>query len=428
MTALKPLIQQPIIVGGGIVGLACALALYKEGITPIIIEAQQESGQKENKKTEGKWFSLAQDTLYWLSSLGVVLPVEPEQKKAQNDPFGNAPYGQSPHDASSDDPALSHGPAMGHALAPVDKIILSYEDASQTPSRPLSLDAQKTGVSVICASISSSTLKNALMATIKKTNIPFFSPDCIASLFCDQWHMHLNLASGRHIKTPLLIGADGHASKTRVQCQAKVAHHHFDQKALVFTVWPYTARTWAYEHFFKGGSLALLPLSPHNHGAGVWIGPEASLLPTALDLTFLCKNRLHHTGDAEKITPGWSSPLSAQWVTYGPNSRCLLIGDAAGKMHPIAGQGLNVSLRNVKDISAHISERYHLGLDIGLSLSAIIKKTTQRTLTMQLSTTLITYGFSIWNKRAFWQASTLPLRHSPYLRSCLLRHASGLVQ
>jgi 2-octaprenyl-6-methoxyphenol hydroxylase len=168
----------------------------------------------------------------------------------------------------------------------------------------------------------------------------------------------------------LLVGADG--GKSQIREQAGIATHgwSYDQSAIVTTVAherPHNGR--AEEHFLPSGPFAILPLTG-NRVSIVWTETtrEAERMVALPDDAFhdeLEKRFGLHLGDLKVVGPRRAFPLGLFTARSFIGERLALIGDAAHIIHPIAGQGLNMGLRDVAALAEAVADAARLGLDIG---------------------------------------------------------------
>jgi 2-octaprenyl-6-methoxyphenol hydroxylase len=182
--------------------------------------------------------------------------------------------------------------------------------------------------------------------------------------------IHVHFAEGHSISTRLLAGADG--ARSLIRETAGIATHgwDYDQKAIVTTVGherDHEGR--AEEHFLPAGPFAILPLTGKRCSI-VWTesAREAERIVGLPDAEFhgeLEKRFGLQLGDIEVIGPRRAFPLGLFTARSFIAERLALVGDAAHIIHPIAGQGLNMGLRDVAALAEAVTDAARLGLDIG---------------------------------------------------------------
>jgi 2-octaprenyl-6-methoxyphenol hydroxylase len=183
-----------------------------------------------------------------------------------------------------------------------------------------------------------------------------------------------HLSDGGVVTAALLIAADGRASPTRQAAGLKVARWQYDHQAVVGAF--HHARSHeniAFEIFYPSGPFALLPLPDDELGhrsAIVWTVDArhgAAMLKLG-DRAFLAEAEARMGGflgplSAASPRAGW--PLGFHHAARITAERLALVGDAAHGIHPIAGQGLNLGLRDVAALAEVLVEGKRLGLDLG---------------------------------------------------------------
>jgi 2-octaprenyl-6-methoxyphenol hydroxylase len=180
----------------------------------------------------------------------------------------------------------------------------------------------------------------------------------------------VKLADGEKMPTRLLVGADGARSKIREQAGIATHGWNYDQSAIVTTVAherEHNGR--AEEHFLPAGPFAILPLTGKRSSI-VWTetAREAERIVALPDDEFhaeLEKRFGLQLGDLKVVGPRRAFPLGLFTARTFIGERLALIGDAAHIIHPIAGQGLNMGLRDVAALAEAIADAARLGLDIG---------------------------------------------------------------
>jgi len=244
----------------------------------------------------------------------------------------------------------------------------------------------------------------------------------------------VDLADGDAVLARLLVGADG--ARSSIREQAGIATHgwNYDQSAIVTTVAherDHEGR--AEEHFLPAGPFAILPLTGKRCSI-VWTEEkrEAERIVTLPDAEFhdeLEKRFGLRLGDIEVIGPRRAFPLGLFTARSFIAERIALIGDAAHIIHPIAGQGLNMGLRDVAALAEAVTDAARLGLDIG---SQDVLERYQRwrrfdTMTMGVATDGLNRLFS--NKsdglRLFRDIGLGLVERVPALKRMFIREAAG---
>jgi 2-octaprenyl-6-methoxyphenol hydroxylase len=178
------------------------------------------------------------------------------------------------------------------------------------------------------------------------------------------------LSDGAAIRTSLLVAADGARSRLRQRAGIATSGWSYGQSAIVATVAHERSHEGrAEEHFMPAGPFAILPLR-HNRSSIVWTEEtgEAERVVALPDSDFhdeLEKRFGLRLGDITVVGPRRAYPLGL-WVARSfVADRFALIGDAAHVIHPIAGQGLNMGLRDVAALAEAVVDAVRLGVDPG---------------------------------------------------------------
>lgn len=178
------------------------------------------------------------------------------------------------------------------------------------------------------------------------------------------------LSNGETIAAKLLVAADGARSAIREQAGIKSFGWQYGQSGIVTTVAherDHNGR--AEEHFLPAGPFAILPLKGKRSSI-VWTEAEKEAerivaLPDADFHTELEKRFGLHLGDISIAGPRRAYPLGLSVARSFIAERIALVGDAAHVIHPIAGQGLNMGLRDVAALAESVVDAVRLGLDPG---------------------------------------------------------------
>ncbi len=179
-------------------------------------------------------------------------------------------------------------------------------------------------------------------------HVQWFRPATIETMSITPDRAEVRLESGSRINSRLIVGADGGQSRVRQHVGIDVKEHAYDQTAIVCSVksdLPHedTAR----QRFLTTGPLAFLPLADTHWSSIVWsTSPDEATELTQLDqadfharLTAAFDNTLGAITDSSQR---YSFPLSRAHAQRYTDARVALIGDAAHRIHPLAGQGANL--------------------------------------------------------------------------------------
>lgn len=191
----------------------------------------------------------------------------------------------------------------------------------------------------------------------------------------DQHGVTLVLADGRELRAPLLVVAEGRRSPTRDAEGFTMAHWSYHHHAMIgAVVHDVPHREVAHEIFYAAGPFALLPLVDDEQGrhrsAFVWTVSEKDGAGFAKlgDRGFtaeLEKRAGGLLGHMELAAPRMTYPLGFHHCARIVGERVVLVGDSAHGIHPIAGQGLNLGLRDAAALAEVLVDGARLGLDLG---------------------------------------------------------------
>ena len=245
----------------------------------------------------------------------------------------------------------------------------------------------------------------------------------------------VTLADGSPIEASLLVAADGARSKLRERAGIATHGWDYDQAGIVVTVGherDHQGR--AEEHFLPAGPFAILPLKGKRSSL-VWTEKrtEAARIVDLSEAEFLPELEQRfglHLGEIKALDKPRAFPLSYFVARSFIGERLALVGDAAHVIHPIAGQGLNLGLKDVAALAEVVVDAARLGIDLG---QADVLDRYQRwrrfdTMAMGLATNSLNFLFS--NKstllRAVRDIGLGLVDRAPPLKEMLIRQAAGL--
>ncbi|MCW9033323.1 MAG: UbiH/UbiF/VisC/COQ6 family ubiquinone biosynthesis hydroxylase [Rhodospirillales bacterium] len=323
-----------LVIGGGMVGMSLSVALADAGIKTAVVE-RHAPGKDLDQDFDGRTCSLAHASAMIFEGLGVW-------------PFLAADAG----------PIYDIRVVDGNFKDGISSLFLHYnhEDVGDDPF----------GYIVENRVIRSGLAQRA--AALKPLKV--YAPAAVEELVHDSHGVEAKLNDGKTIKARLAVAAEGKFSPTRDNAGISTRQYDYKQTAIVCSVGHQEPHDGvAVELFLPSGPFAMLPMTGNRMNL-VWT-ETTELAQNYLSLDdgpFLqeVKKRFGDwLGDLELLGPRFSYPLSLQTSNAYTDTRLALIGDAAHVIHPIAGQGLNLGLRDVAVLAEVIVDAHRLGLDVG---------------------------------------------------------------
>lgn len=234
------------------------------------------------------------------------------------------------------------------------------------------LEAEHEQVDMLGKVVRLEELGLALYHALQTTSVDYLTPDVITEVTQDQDSVVLSTQS-RKLSCKLLLVAEGGNSVTRSLAGIKSTQEDYHQSAVVTNVMTQLEHEHcAYERFTKHGPIAFLPMHSDDKATAnklmsvVWtcsnerLGEIMGLSDAAFlqQLQHLFGNRL---GRLSSATPRLSYPLILKRSSDFVLHRCICIGNAAQSLHPIAGQGFNLGVRDVNDLLQAIQDTHDVG-------------------------------------------------------------------
>ena len=323
-----------LIIGGGLNGPALALALAQGGLTVTVIDTLAEAARADDG-FDGRAYALALASQRLLQAIGVwdgiATLAQPILGIRASD--GRVGQGPAPFFLDFANGELEEGP-MGFML----------EDRH---------------------------LRHAFFAAMAaEPRITQVSGEAVVAQAATPGGITVTLASGRTLSARLLVGCDGRTSGTATRAGISRTGWGYGQTALVCAIGhekPHNGL--AQQVFTPAGPLAILPLTG-NRSAIVWSEREetARAIQSLDDAGYLAALRERvgdYLGTLSLAGKRFSYPLNLTLANSFVADRVALVGDAAHGVHPIAGQGLNLGLRDVGALAEVVIKARRRGEDIG---------------------------------------------------------------
>jgi 2-octaprenyl-6-methoxyphenol hydroxylase len=284
--------------------------------------------------------------------------------------------------------------------------------------------------------VEGSTLYKVLASHVEqKRNVQVMHDD-MSRLDISAGRIEVEMTSGQKVEAPLIIAADGKDSPSRATAAIEAFEFDYSQAGIAATIeheLPHGGR--AYEHFLPAGPFAVLPLRG-NRSSIVWTEARdnALRLVESEDRIFLSALRRrvgHRLGQIKLSGPRAAFPLSLMIAKTFGKRRIALIGEAAHVIHPLAGLGFNLGLRDIAALAEAVVEDYRLGLDIGSE--ATLDKYQRRRRLDTMVTAMATDGLNRLfsnDVQAVRQIRHLGLRivdRLPSIKNFLQQEAAGVI-
>lgn len=285
-------------------------------------------------------------------------------------------------------------------------------------------------------------LRGALLKHLANCrHLELVSPDEVVETERTPERATLRLRSGRTIVARLVASAEGRFGSLREEAGIGARSWSYRQTAIVLSVrHAEPHRGVAQEKFLPGGPFAILPMRDNEQGEHlssiVWTErTDAAQRLLALDearfAAELARRFGDHLGRVEPVGPRWSYPLHLVHAERYVDTRLVLVGDAAHGIHPVAGQGYNMGVRDIAALVEVMADARRLGLDVGAAdtLERYARWRRADNYSMVVATDLLVRLFSndIRPLRLARDVGMAAVNRVPALRRFFVRHAMGLV-
>lgn len=322
-----------IIIGGGFAGLTSALSLSKSNPHLKIALLEKSDIKNQDKQRDGRAFAISKTSMEIFESVGIADQIKPQGGIIKD-------------------------------IKIVDGSLPSY-------LAPLHLDfeSKNSGFGLV---IENYHIHNALRdESLKQSNLEIICPNFYEEIIFEDQKVRIILNDKREIEAKLLLACDGKFSPLRDKFNIKTFNKSYGQTALVFNIsHELSHQNIALEKFLPDGPFAVLPMKDKFESSVVWTlkNEKAEVILQMDEENFLYqlgKSIGGYLGEVKITTKPIRYSLDLVVAETFYHQRMALIGDAAHGIHPIAGQGFNLGIEDIKVLTKLVKEYFECGLDIG---------------------------------------------------------------
>jgi 2-octaprenyl-6-methoxyphenol hydroxylase len=317
------------IVGGGMAGLTMAAALALAGLEVIVIDRDRPA-VKTDQSFDGRTSAIAYGSRRVLDGLGLWSSLAAEAE-----------------------------PILDIRVSDGDSRLFLHYDHKELGEEPLGYIVENTLI-----------LRSLYAHLARLRGVEIVAPATVVGLDFTDTHAALTLDDGRRVVASLAIAADGRGSRMRQLADIRAIEWRYPQTSIVCVIeHERPHRGVAHERFLPAGPLAVLPMRGRRSSI-VWT-ERSELVPSMMaldDAAFSSEIERRFgpsLGHLRVLGARWEYPLSLVHATRYAEQRLALLGDAAHAIHPIAGQGFNLGLRDIAVLAELIVDAWRLGLDPG---------------------------------------------------------------
>jgi 2-octaprenyl-6-methoxyphenol hydroxylase len=384
-----------LIVGGGLTGLALAAALGSAGIAALLVE-RRPIPRLTATNYDGRVTAIARGSKLMLEATGI----------------------------------WAH---LAGEVEPIRDIVVGERGSPAT----VRYDHREAGGGPLGWIAENRCIREALLRRLEDLpTVTIAAPACIARLERGPSVVRGELSDGRRLAAGLVAAAEGKESASRAAAGIGVRRWDYGQIGIVCTLRhekPHGGL--ALERFFPDGPFARLPMRG-NRSSIVWaLRADLARSVIALDdrafLGEVAERLGDDLGELSLAGPRWSYPLSLVWADRYVDRRLVLVGDTARGIHPIAGQGWNLALRDVAAIAELVADRVRLGLDPGdaatLERYAAWRRFDSLVLVAVTDGINRLFANDLWPVQVARNLGLAAVERLPFAKRFFMRHAMGLV-